>query len=168
MGVLEITPTGTQFIVAVDSHLVTIRVGTPYLVRDPHTQEILLKIMLNGQVLVVESPKLGLTIIKDMHALTIRTSPLYRGQLCGLCGDYEGDLRHGMTGPDMTVYNHRLDFVTSYSLPSATCDVKTISNNIHNTPARSTNNSSATLLKKLSHRPYSTNWIDVHSTCREL
>jgi len=134
--VLEITPTGTDFIVSVDGQTVTVRVGTPYLLRDVHTQEVLLKIMLNGQVLVVESPTLGVTIIKDMHAINIRTSPLYRGQLCGLCGDYNGD--QDMTGPDMTVYKHRLDFIMSYSLPSATCDVKTISSNIHNTPDRTT------------------------------
>jgi len=124
--VVEIIPTAQEFIVKVDNERATVAIGTPYLLTDPTTGEELVKVMLSGDILIVQSPKLGLTLIHDRHTLVIRTSPIYRGQLCGLCGDFGGELRQELLGPDMTIFKQRLPFIASYSIPSAVCDKQTI------------------------------------------
>ncbi|KAL1431543.1 hypothetical protein MTO96_014062 [Rhipicephalus appendiculatus] len=48
-------------------------------------------------------------------------APLYRGKLCGLCGDYNLDKNHELSGPDGHLYNNTLEFAKSYVVPSPDC-----------------------------------------------
>jgi len=73
--------------------------------------------------------------VYDRHTVVLRTSPIYRGQLCGLCGDFGGELKSELLGPDMTVFKQPLPFIAAYSIPSPVCDRQTILSTV---PAKNT------------------------------
>ncbi|XP_049515385.1 BMP-binding endothelial regulator protein-like [Dermacentor silvarum] len=55
------------------------------------------------------------------NMLAVEVAPFYRGKLCGLCGDYNLDKDHELTGPNGHLYNNTLEFAKSYVVPSADC-----------------------------------------------
>ncbi|XP_046407324.1 vitellogenin-1-like [Ischnura elegans] len=75
------------------------------------------------QAIGVKLPSHGLDIIyADSGALLVAERSL-RGRLCGLCGDYDGQLVDEFKKPDNGVARSVKEFVTSYELKSADqCD----------------------------------------------
>ncbi|KAH7935304.1 hypothetical protein HPB52_005729 [Rhipicephalus sanguineus] len=69
----------------------------------------------------LDSESYGLHIGFGGNMLFVEVAPFYRGKLCGLCGDYNLDKNHELSGPDGHLYNNTLEFAKSYVVPSADC-----------------------------------------------
>ncbi|KAH7971478.1 hypothetical protein HPB49_024501 [Dermacentor silvarum] len=69
----------------------------------------------------LDSESYGIHLGFGGNMLVVEVAPFYRGKLCGLCGDYNLDKDHDLTGPDGHLYNNTLDFAKSYVVPSADC-----------------------------------------------
>lgn len=46
---------------------------------------------------------------------------LYRGKMCGLCGDYNYDKHRELVGANGELYTNTLEFAKSYVVPSSDC-----------------------------------------------
>ncbi|UYV65049.1 vit-6 [Cordylochernes scorpioides] len=57
------------------------------------------------------------------HSSYSKPSFLHRGRLCGLCGDYDGDLGHELRGPSGCLYNHTDLFSYSHAVSGPSCSV---------------------------------------------
>ncbi|KAH7971480.1 hypothetical protein HPB49_024503 [Dermacentor silvarum] len=69
----------------------------------------------------LDSESYGLHLGFGGNMLVVEVAPFYRGKLCGLCGDYNLDKDHELTGPDGHLYNNTLEFAKSYVVPNADC-----------------------------------------------
>ncbi|KAH8035352.1 hypothetical protein HPB51_004593 [Rhipicephalus microplus] len=69
----------------------------------------------------LDSEPYGLHIGFGGNMLLVEVAPFYRGKLCGLCGDYNLDKNHELSGPDGHQYNNTLEFAKSYVVPSPDC-----------------------------------------------
>ncbi|XP_065290068.1 vitellogenin-6-like [Dermacentor albipictus] len=67
------------------------------------------------------SESYGVYLVFNGNMLFVQVAPFYRGKLCGLCGDYNLDRNHELTGPDGRLYNSTLEFAKSYVVPSSDC-----------------------------------------------
>lgn len=52
---------------------------------------------------------------------TKEMAPIYRGKVCGLCGDYNLNKFHEFIGPDMCLHYNSTSFGNSYVIPSGEC-----------------------------------------------
>ncbi|XP_050042241.1 vitellogenin-6-like [Dermacentor andersoni] len=69
----------------------------------------------------LDSESYGLHLGFGGNMLVVEVATFYRGKLCGLCGDYNLDKNHELSGPDGHLYNNTLEFAKSYVVPSADC-----------------------------------------------
>ena len=56
-----------------------------------------------------------------MFLLTFQASPLFRGKICGLCGNFDGEQAGELAGPAMEVAASAAAFVSKYVIPTAAC-----------------------------------------------
>ena len=47
---------------------------------------------------------------------------MMRGQICGLCGNFDGERAGEMAGPTMNIAASAAAFVAQYVIPSAECE----------------------------------------------
>ncbi|XP_075527958.1 vitellogenin-6-like [Dermacentor variabilis] len=69
----------------------------------------------------LDSESIGIHLRFDGNLLMAEVSPLYSGNLCGLCGDYNLDRNHELFGADGHLYNNTLEFAKSYVIPNPKC-----------------------------------------------
>ncbi|KAK8760323.1 hypothetical protein V5799_028410 [Amblyomma americanum] len=69
----------------------------------------------------LESEPYGIYVVYNGNMLLVQAARFYRGKLCGLCGDYNLDRYHELSGPDGHLYNSTLEFAKSYVVPSPDC-----------------------------------------------
>lgn len=69
----------------------------------------------------LDSESYGLHVGFGGNMLVVEVAPFYRGKLCGLCGDYNLDKNHELSGPDGHQYNSTLEFAKSYVVHTADC-----------------------------------------------
>uniref|UniRef100_A0A023FYX2 Putative vitellogenin-2 n=1 Tax=Amblyomma parvum TaxID=251391 RepID=A0A023FYX2_AMBPA len=107
-------------VLRVDGARVSIDPATPY----SHTEQDneLFKITrTSDKWLTLMSETYGVYVKFSGNLLFIQVAPFYRGKLCGLCGDYNLDRNHELSGPDGHLYNNTLEFAKSYVVPSPDC-----------------------------------------------
>ncbi|XP_065813198.1 mucin-2 isoform X2 [Labrus bergylta] len=90
-----------------------------------HGAQIQYKIRTVGLYLVVESA-IGLTVIWDRKT-TVRTllDPKHSGEVCGLCGDFNGDGQNDFTTQGQLTVSNVLEFANSWKVSSSCPDVDT-------------------------------------------
>ncbi|XP_022252919.1 vitellogenin-6-like [Limulus polyphemus] len=86
-------------------------------------REELYYISYNGFYYTFHSDRYGITVYCDGNAIQIELSRYYIGKQCGLCGEYDSDKFHELTGPQGRVYHNISSFVYSYAVPEDTCTI---------------------------------------------
>ncbi|KAH6941088.1 hypothetical protein HPB50_013286 [Hyalomma asiaticum] len=141
LEILPVTP-DSGLIVRVDGNKVDVTPDHPYSHTD-HDAELFevkthekfyeliskpygLYLTFNGNILFIQASAFLLQphlVTGDQKYRTVPkpTAPFYRGKLCGLCGDYNLDRNHELSGPDGHLYNNTLEFAKSYVVPSPDC-----------------------------------------------
>jgi len=82
----------------------------------------------NGFYYTFHSHLYGIEVFYDGNAIYIRPSFFYRGKVCGLCGDYDGDEQDEFKGPEGCSYNDTEAFSYRYAVPDASCEVPKVHN----------------------------------------
>ncbi|GAB6026294.1 hypothetical protein CHUAL_012501 [Chamberlinius hualienensis] len=77
-------------------------------------------VVLSHQIHVI-SPVLGFQIAFDGVNVQVMASNLWRGDLCGICSEFDGDKSHTFIGPDRCEYAIPKDFQNSYYVTSPVC-----------------------------------------------
>jgi len=95
--------------------------GTPFTVTEPTTGTELFRFIAKPTTVIMMSYKYGLLVQTDGNSVAIKPSELWRGQVCGACGDMISSLWQELRGPDMELHNSAEDFLTSYTIPSTSC-----------------------------------------------
>ena len=49
---------------------------------------------------------------------------MFHGRMCGICGDYDGEMAREFRGPRMELYPKADQFAVSYMIPSDTCKME--------------------------------------------
>ncbi|XP_060891510.1 mucin-2-like [Labrus mixtus] len=90
-----------------------------------HGSQIQYKIRTVGLYLVIESA-IGLTVIWDRKT-TVRTllDPKHSGEVCGLCGDFNGDGQNDFTTQGQLTVSNVLEFANSWKVSSSCPDADT-------------------------------------------
>ncbi|XP_075527955.1 vitellogenin-6-like [Dermacentor variabilis] len=119
---IEILPLGDQsgLVVRVDGTKVDITPEQPYS-HTSHDTELFRIKKEATKWYKLDSEPYGLHVGFDGNLLAVEAAPFYRGKLCGLCGNYNLDKNHELSGPDGHLYNNTLEFARSYVVPSADC-----------------------------------------------
>ncbi|CAN8004235.1 unnamed protein product, partial [Ixodes hexagonus] len=63
----------------------------------------------------------GIRTVYGGKDIFIQVAPIYRGKVCGLCGDYNLNKFHEFIGPDMCLHHNSTTFGNSYVIPSGEC-----------------------------------------------
>lgn len=74
----------------------------------------------NGMV-VIAAKFLGLTIATDCEQIIVQASAMFRGKICGLCGNMDGETADEMACPALDIAASAAAFVAQYVIPSAEC-----------------------------------------------
>ncbi|KAK7105729.1 uncharacterized protein [Littorina saxatilis] len=77
-----------------------------------------------GGFIHVEYPLVGLDILFDFSDISVDVSNVYKKQMCGLCGNYDGQKTLEMEGPQRQIFQAANDFFRSYIIPSNQCRVR--------------------------------------------
>ncbi|XP_014664663.1 PREDICTED: uncharacterized protein LOC106806980 [Priapulus caudatus] len=97
-----------------------------YIVRkDPSnaSSKVVLKVMYEAANLVtVKAPEIGLIVSSDGASVKIELPNRYRSKLCGLCGDFNSEMKDELVGPKREIYTNLHHFVKSYVIPNS-CQV---------------------------------------------
>uniref|UniRef100_A0A8D3D3I4 Mucin-2-like n=1 Tax=Scophthalmus maximus TaxID=52904 RepID=A0A8D3D3I4_SCOMX len=89
-----------------------------------HGPEILYQIRTVGLYLVVESA-IGLAVIWDRKTtVRIMLEPQHSGDVCGLCGDFDGDGQNDFTTQGQLVVSNPIEFSNSWKVSSSCPDVE--------------------------------------------
>jgi hypothetical protein len=116
------TPETAPLIVRVDDVKQPINAGSFFHIAHPEVKGMsLLKIKLIGTFYKIKAPVAGITVFFDGTVAKIFVSNTYRAQLCGLCGDLNGERFHEFTGPTGCVYHKPTAFANSYVVTDGTC-----------------------------------------------
>ncbi|CAL1274403.1 unnamed protein product [Larinioides sclopetarius] len=67
-------------------------------------------------ILVVEARKAGIKVIYDGKNVFLQVSSKYKGELCGLCSDFNGEASREFLGVDGCLYTDGADFAKSSTL----------------------------------------------------
>ncbi|KAL3194888.1 hypothetical protein MRX96_045800 [Rhipicephalus microplus] len=96
---LEILPVAADsgLIVRVDGNKVEATPERPYSHTDQDVE--LFEVKTHDKWFEVTSKPYGLYLTFNGNLLFVQTAPFYRGKLCGLCGDYNLDRNHELSGP---------------------------------------------------------------------
>nr|ABK40086.2 heme lipoprotein precursor [Amblyomma americanum] len=106
-------------IVRVDGNKVEATPERPYSHTD-HDAE-LFEVKTHDKWFEVVSKPYGIYLTFNGNLLFVQTAHFYHGKLRGLCGDYNLDRNHELSGPDGRHYNNSLEFAKSYVVPSPDC-----------------------------------------------
>ncbi|XP_037287769.2 vitellogenin-6 [Rhipicephalus microplus] len=119
---IEILPLGEDsgLVLRVDGNKVDITPEHSYS-HTSHDAELFRVKTAGGKVFTLDSESYGLHVYFTGNLLFVEVAPFYRGKLCGLCGDYNLDKNHELSGPDGHQYNNTLEFAKSYVVPSPDC-----------------------------------------------
>ncbi|XP_065290062.1 vitellogenin-6-like [Dermacentor albipictus] len=119
---IEILPLDGQsgLVVRVDGNKVDVPPEHPYS-HTSHDAELFRIMKETPKWYALDSESYGLHVGFSGNMLVVEVAPFYRGKLCGLCGDYNLDKNHELSGPDGHLYNNTLEFARSYVVPSANC-----------------------------------------------
>ncbi|XP_076880262.1 mucin-5B-like [Brachyhypopomus gauderio] len=102
--------------------------GAYHVVQRDGADEIPYQIMFMGVYLVIEA-KNGLILMWDQKtSIFIKLSPEYKGDVCGLCGNYDGNANNDFTLRNQGVVNNALDFGNSWKESTSCPDANSISN----------------------------------------
>jgi len=75
-----------------------------------------------GKIVIIRCKKIGLTI-KVGNYLSIKTSSLFRGRTCGLCGNFNGQRFDEYEGPSKMIYDKPEYSTIKYMIASEECPV---------------------------------------------
>jgi len=81
-------------------------------------------ITLAGKFATVKAPALGLEIKCDGKDVRVEASYFWKGKLCGLCGNFDGDSQYEFEGPAGCTFDSAKDFAQSYIVPNGQCQPK--------------------------------------------
>ncbi|XP_050934283.1 mucin-5B [Lates calcarifer] len=80
-------------------------------------------------IYLVLTIKQGLVLMWDQRtSLFIKLSPQFQGQVCGLCGNYDGDIRNDFTTRSQETVADVLDFGNSWRVSSSCPNAQLVSN----------------------------------------
>nr|XP_006824894.1 PREDICTED: vitellogenin-1-like isoform X2 [Saccoglossus kowalevskii] len=69
----------------------------------------------------VISTKVGLRVKSDGKNIKVEVSQFFRSELCGLCGNFDGEKNREFEGPQKEIYEEPKQFGLSYQVPSEKC-----------------------------------------------
>ena len=100
----------------------SLAIGTEVVLVRDYAQEILAEIRLTKDgFLEVDSPTHHVRVQCSAEEVIIRTSPLHRGRLCGLCGSASGNRLDDLVGPNKCPLPSSL-MSAAYELSSSVCE----------------------------------------------
>jgi len=67
---------------------------------------------MHGHIHVV-AKKAGISVVYDGKNVKVQVSPRYKGELCGLCSEFDGEKLREFRGPDRCLYEDHIDFAAS-------------------------------------------------------
>jgi len=115
--------------VKVNGELVTLSTdSTPFIITEPTTGKELFRFIAKPTTVIMVSMKYGLLLQTSGTSVAIKPSELWRGQLCGACGDMISSLWHELRGPTMELHNTAEEFLTSYTIPTTNCGQTRVNN----------------------------------------
>ncbi|XP_067144635.1 vitellogenin-3-like [Centruroides vittatus] len=119
-------PSGSSVVVNVNDKQVTVTENEPYYqyITEGDHKVTVFSITYNGYHYTLHSTPYRFEVDYDGKVIQIQfTSPYYRGKLCGLCGDNNGDSQHEFRGPEGYDYHDTAAFGYSYTLADDQCKV---------------------------------------------
>jgi len=120
---VEVVPVENTIQVKVDGEAIAIpEDGSSHVLYEPETGDEVLRFMPKFNSVFITSWKYGLMLDTDGISFSFKPSELYRGQLCGVCGDFNSDLHHELTQADNTVVRSPSAFISSYTIPTLGCE----------------------------------------------
>lgn len=113
--------------VSVDSSMVDLRYGKPlvYYKSIAYGREAVAMVVSRNELghVRTEFPSLGLDVVMDYKYINIETSGVYKSQLCGLCGNFDGQVTKELLGPNGHSYSNADKFFRSYLIPDKSCSL---------------------------------------------
>ncbi|XP_072516153.1 mucin-5B-like [Salminus brasiliensis] len=110
--------------------------GSYQVVQRDQGEEIPYQIRVMGIYLVIEANN-GLILMWDRKtSIFIKLSPEYKGAVCGLCGNYDGNAKNDFTLRNQGVVNNALDFGNSWKDSSSCPSAESIKNPCSYNPYR--------------------------------
>jgi len=126
---IEILPIGSApetapLVLRVDDVKKPLTPGNLFIMPDPeHKERPLFKIFNIGGDYTIVIPSKRLKFIFDGKFLITQPSNFYRGYMCGICGDFNGEPKYDFVAPQKCVYTEEETFLHSYIVPDGTCTV---------------------------------------------
>lgn len=75
----------------------------------------------SDKMVVIAAKFLGLTIATDCEQVIVQASAMFRGKICGLCGNFDGESAGDMVDPAMNIAASDAAFVAQYVFKSNNC-----------------------------------------------
>ncbi|CAG0893655.1 unnamed protein product [Darwinula stevensoni] len=88
----------------------------------PH-KKVLEFIKYKNHEIEVESPLYGVKVVTDGERIKVEVSNIYRGRMCGLCGDFNGEKVAEFKTPRDCVMVHPMAFAQTYAIKESGCSV---------------------------------------------
>jgi hypothetical protein len=70
---------------------------------------------------IIDVPETGITIKFNGYEARVEVSPFYFSEMCGICGDFNGEQTNEFEGPDKTLFEDVTMFANSYVIPDDNC-----------------------------------------------
>ncbi|KAL8591031.1 hypothetical protein ACOMHN_002576 [Nucella lapillus] len=106
--------------VSVDNQVIPLRPGQPFVIYKTlksGTKQVALVIALEEKGTIrAEYPLVGLSIRFCVDMFTVQLSSVYSKQLCGMCGNFDGQITYELEGPQEQIFSAKIDFADSYKL----------------------------------------------------
>lgn len=121
---VEILPAteDSGLVVSVDGTTLKTTIERPY--RHTYHDAELFRIVKSSKTwFALVSESYGVYLVFNGNMLFVQVAPFYSGKLCGLCGDYNLDRNHELSGADGRLYNSTLEFAKSYVVPRSDCSL---------------------------------------------
>jgi len=126
-NVVEIVPSSSGLMVHVNGQIKNVPVSESIEVTVSGEAIATISKTLDG-VIVVRSPQLLLNELRtNGKVIQVFPSLLLKNKLCGVCGDFNGQIQADVSGPKKCIYSKPELQVASYLIPSASCPSTTSS-----------------------------------------
>lgn len=124
--VVEVISQPTSVRVRINGMVSTLS-GDPIIIRAEGVDKrepIVMRIERRGPEVIVSAERAGIVvrIVPTSGRIKIEASQFLRSKVCGLCGNYDGQIRLEYEGPERSIHAQPESFAVSYTIPSDTCD----------------------------------------------
>ncbi|GAB6026384.1 hypothetical protein CHUAL_012587 [Chamberlinius hualienensis] len=123
---IEILPIGGVLTLRVDDVKQTLPDDNLLVLPHPEIpQRPLIEIYHVYQGYLVKAPYSGIQLAFNGKTVEFKIDNTFRGHVCGLCGDANGEAENEFVGPNKCVYDEEHPFTYSYAVPDGTCTIPT-------------------------------------------